>query len=194
MSWQIALRQHLRQSTPPERPIRLALVGIGHELRGDDGVGLDIVRRLRSRLLPPGWLALEAGSVPESCTSALRRFRPDLVVLVDAAHLDLRPGTVRWLECADTDGFHSSTHTLPLSVVATYLQTELGCAVGLLGIQPADTPIGAPLSPAVRRAASAIVSGLLETPTPKGGSLTTPWGVVGRRPRPHPDKGSVLVS
>jgi hydrogenase maturation protease len=99
-------------------------------------------------------LLLEGGPSPENVTGALRRFRPDLVLLVDAALMGLPPGAVRWLDWQDIDGVSASTHTLPLRLVAMYLTQELGCQVGLLGIEPLGTTFGEPLTPKVRTAVS----------------------------------------
>jgi Ni,Fe-hydrogenase maturation factor len=55
-----------------------------------------------------------------------------------------------------------STHTLPLSLLATFLTADLGCEVALLGIQPLDTEIGSPLSLPVRQAVDGVVSVLVE--------------------------------
>jgi hydrogenase maturation protease HycI len=155
-SWRTDLHQALAQATPPDRPTRVAVVGIGHELRGDDAVGLDVARRLQSRSgqnSPDTWLVCVGGSAPENCTSILRRFRPDLVVLVDAADLHTRPGTIQWLDWSKIAGVSASTHTLPLDVLATYLAGEIGAAVGVVAIQPATDDIGARLTPVVQRAA-----------------------------------------
>jgi hydrogenase 3 maturation protease len=70
------------------------------------------------------------------------------------------PGTVRWLDWRDTDGLDASTHTLSLSMMASYLVAELGCEIGLIGIQAGDTSLGAPMSAAVRQAARTVAHGL----------------------------------
>ena len=41
------------------------------------------------------FLCLSAGAAPENCTGLLRRFRPDLVLLVDAAEMGEAAGAVR---------------------------------------------------------------------------------------------------
>jgi hydrogenase 3 maturation protease len=139
---------------------RVAVVGVGQLLRGDDAAGVVVARRLRARQLPPEWLVVDAGPSPENCTGPLRAFRPDLVVFVDAAEMGERPGAVRWLDPRDAEGCGASTHSLPLNVVADYLAAELGCEVRLLGVQPAGDELGASFSPAVRRAVGRIVAEL----------------------------------
>lgn len=158
-SWPENLRQTLRRLRSPDRPPRLAVVGIGHELRGDDAAGMAVVRALRPLVQgAERLLAVEAGAAPENVCGLLRRFAPDLILLVDAARLGAEAGGVRWLDWRDTTAFSASTHSLPLHVLAGYLESELGCEVALLGIQPADLSFGAPLSPAVRQAVNRLAA------------------------------------
>jgi hydrogenase 3 maturation protease len=162
-----------------DRPLRIAVVGIGHELRGDDAAGIAVACALqawtadggpqtaeRSVCRPPSavcrLLVINAGPAPENHTGPLRRFKPDLVLLVDAAQIGEAPGTVRYLAWQATTGLSASTHTLPPYVFANYLTASLGCEVALLGIQPADTSIGAPFSPAVRQAVEVVAQVLAD--------------------------------
>ena len=133
-SWQSTLTQTLNR-LGEKRPFRLAVLGVGHELRGDDGAGLAVARGLRP-------FASER-------------------LLVDAAQMDEPPGTIRWLAPDDITGVSASSHTLPLHMLARFLQAELGCEVALLGIQPADTSLGAPLSESVETAVSTIIQALV---------------------------------
>jgi hydrogenase 3 maturation protease len=157
-SWQERLRAELQQLSETRPLARLAVIGIGHELCGDDAVGVHIASRLHS-LLPDDerLLAVEAGPAPENFTGVLRRYKPDLILMIDAAVLDDLPGTVRWLDWKQADGFSASTHTLPIHLVASYLSEELHCEVALIGIQPEQTFADVPLTPLVRKAARKIV-------------------------------------
>jgi hydrogenase 3 maturation protease len=101
----------------------------------------------------PGVLLLDGGTAPENFTGPLRSFRPDLVVEVDAAYQDQPAGTLAWIDWRDADGMSASTHTLPPSVLASFLTTDLGCRVALIGVQPETLEMGRGLSPAVAAAA-----------------------------------------
>jgi hydrogenase 3 maturation protease len=193
--------------------MRIAVVGVGQELLGDDAAGLEVCRRLEQRLANgeptpvrpspnrrlersaspllaghtpedrsgpplagrqprthPGTLILPAGPAPENCTGRLRRFAPDWVVLVDAARMDAAPGTVRWIRPEAAEGLGGSTHSLPLSLLSQYLADSLGCRVDLLGIQPAGSGLGGPLSAAVAagvEAAAQQLSDLICRPWPE---------------------------
>lgn len=148
-------------SLPAPRPARVAILGVGNELNGDDAAGVCVVRELSARLpATPGVLLIDGGTAPENYTGPLRRFRPDLVLEVDAAEQNEVPGTTAWLDWRDADGLSASTHTLPPSVLAKYLVAELGCQVALLGIQPANLEMGQPLSPDVARAVTRLADEL----------------------------------
>lgn len=142
---------------------RLAIVGIGSELRSDDAAGVLIARRLASRLPPrSNVLILDAGAVPESFTGPLRRFQPSMVLLVDSANLGLEPGQTGLLEWHESGGLSAGTHTLPVAVVAQYLHNEIGCQVFLLGIQPASLDFLGGLTPAVRKAVDGVVNSVMK--------------------------------
>ena len=82
--------------------------------------------------------------------------------MIDAARLDETPGTVRWLDCTEVEGFSASTHTLPLDILISYLKAELGCSVELIGIQPEQTFADAPLTPRVQKASEEILEVLVD--------------------------------
>jgi hydrogenase 3 maturation protease len=146
---------------PTPRPDRVAVVGVGNELNGDDAAGVLVVRRIAEMLrATPGVLLIDAGLAPENFTGPLRRFRPDLVIEVDAADLGKPPGSASWIEPHDTDGLSASTHTLPPSVLAEFLLAELGCRVAVIGIQPVRLELNAPLSPPVERAVNGVAEQL----------------------------------
>lgn len=132
-------------------------MGVGHELRGDDAAGLLAARALTPLLAGrPDVLVLEGGPAPENLTGVLRRFQPDLVLLLDAAQFDAPPGTVRWLDWRAAAGFGASTHAGSLKLVGQYLSAELDCEVALLGIQLGSDALGAPLTPAVATAVETV--------------------------------------
>jgi hydrogenase 3 maturation protease len=148
---------------------RVAVLGIGNDLSGDDAVGVIVAREVAARVgRRSDCLVLDAGTAPENFTGPLRQFRPDFVLLVDAAQLSEEPGTVAWLDWRQTDGLSASTHTLPASVLAQFLVRELACRLALLVVQPTQLEFGRPLSAAVRCAADQVVDRLAEVLTSRG--------------------------
>ena len=162
------LQQKLEQLSQlqPERAPRVAIVGIGNELNGDDGAGVWVTRKLQEvigRVADSPVLIIDAGTAPENVTGALRKFAPGLILLIDAAQLNEPPGTIGWLDWRETTGVSAITHGLPLHVIAEYLVTEIGCEVALIGIQPQGNAFDTPLSPEVLLSVEEVVQGLRAT-------------------------------
>jgi hydrogenase 3 maturation protease len=141
----------------------VAILGIGHELRGDDAAGILIARALmRSVAELRHILVIDAGHAPENFSGPLRRFSPDLILLIDAAQMGEAPGTIRWLAWDETAGLSASTHTLPLWVLAKYLIAELGCEIALITIQALDASLGRQITIQVQQSIDTIVHSLAE--------------------------------
>ncbi len=140
---------------------RIALLGVGNEFNGDDAAGVWIAHRLLS-VLPdsPNLLILDCGTVPENALGELRRFKPEFILLVDAADIGDQPGGVKYIDPHDTGGFSASSHSLPFSVLSKYLEKEFNCAVGLLGIQPVSLEFDAGFSSEVKNSVTRVVKKL----------------------------------
>lgn len=157
---------------------RVAVMGIGNELNGDDAAGVLAARTLKQQQeeraaqdepRSSALLVIEAGPAPESFTGKVRRFAPDLVLLIDAAELGDPPGTVHAFDWSAAQGLSASTHTLPPSMLAEFLSRELNCPVALIGIQPRSLEMDAGISDEAARAAewvaAKIGAWLWENPT-----------------------------
>jgi len=168
-NWLIqTVTQPYNGETPAKRP-RTCIVGVGSDLRGDDTAGVKVSRSLRRSLRErvhvgddSRLLVLDGGPAPENLTGQVRSFRPELVVFVDAAHMEEPPGTIQWIPLDAIDGMSASTHSLPLSMLARYLTLELGCDVAVLGIQPGQNEVSTKTSPPVQAAIKEVVAGIKE--------------------------------
>ena len=168
MCWQNKLEQKLTEIRNKHIPPRAAIIGIGHELHGDDAAGVLLSRALKNRITKDSrLLVIEAGQSPENFSGTLRRFRPHLVVMVDAAWMGSEPGIVQWLPWQEAGGTGILTHGLPIKDYSNYLATELDCEISLIGIQPANTSYLAPLSETVKSA--------IETTTIELANLLKAW-------------------
>jgi hydrogenase 3 maturation protease len=107
------------------------LLGIGNALRGDDGVGPYIARTFQH----PSWKSIDCGTAPENFTSLVRRERPEQLILVDAADMNLCPGEYRIVPIQCIVDLSFSTHSPSLQLLVKYL-TSLLPNVVLVGIQP----------------------------------------------------------
>jgi hydrogenase 3 maturation protease len=132
---------------------RVAIIGVGNSLQGDDGAGQALIALLREHLpVNQHILLLDGGTAPENLTGKLRRFQPDLVLIVDAAWMEEQGGSIRVLDPDRLEGVSFSSHTLPLSMLTHYLRSELGCEVLLIGIQPLSLAEGEHLTLLVEQA------------------------------------------
>ena len=127
------------------------LLGIGNPRHGDDALGPVFARAFRHS----GWRCLNAATAPENYTGLIRRLRPDLLVLLDAADMGLPPGTLRRLEPDAIAAGDFGTHAGSIGHLANYLSDCAG-RIAILGIQPADTTPGARLSAPVRATLQAL--------------------------------------
>jgi hydrogenase 3 maturation protease len=131
---------------------RVAVVGVGNRLRGDDGAGSWLAERLRARCGAP---VFDAETVPENYLGPLLAADPEVVLFVDAARLDAPPGACRLVPAHALGGRCDSTHGMSLLLLSRALEAH-GIECWLFGLQPARTSAGEPVSPEVAAAARAL--------------------------------------
>ena len=161
-SWRASLKRVLKRPTGSDPGFRIAILGLGSEEWGDDAAGMAAARRLKRRLRQHVNIqVIEAGTMPENFSGLLRKISPNFILMIDAIRAGTEPGSTRWIDVNDLDGISAFTHGLPLSVQAGYLRDELGCEVGLIGIEGASFNFGEPISLPVRRALDNMVRALI---------------------------------
>ena len=92
----------------------------------------------------------------------IRDFAPELIVVVDAAYLELPAGSIQILPEERAAGLSFSTHMLPLPLLLSYLKLACGCQTCLIGIQPATTEQGIGVSERVLEGVSLLTNVFLE--------------------------------
>ncbi|ADD08505.1 hydrogenase maturation peptidase HycI [Candidatus Aciduliprofundum boonei] len=128
------------------------LMGIGNDLRGDDAIGIYIAKNFKKE----GWKVIIAGQVPEDFTGEIKRIKPDLLILVDAALMGLQPGEFRVVPTDLIPNVAFSTHGMPLSFFINYIG-ESAQKIILIGIEPKNLEFGEELSPEVKEAGDKII-------------------------------------
>lgn len=155
--WNLKLSRILNRSSPT--PSRLAIIGVGQTLCGDDGAGPAVIDRLKQIMEPcENLLLINCGHAPENCFGPIIRFAPNEILFIDAIRTTAPPGTICWLNAHEADSAGSSTHTLSLGMLATYLAGITGSNAYVLGICPSSLEFNEALSRPVEAAVEEIVA------------------------------------
>lgn len=139
----------------------VVLAGIGNSIRSDDVIGVRIVADLKG-LVSDRVHLIECETVPESFVDEIVAIMPSHALLIDAALLGQRPGTVHLYETEEVIGIPSiSTHTLPLRVFSEYVKKLTGAKIALVLIEPLNVDFGEGMTPVVERAAVRVERALM---------------------------------
>ena len=153
-----------RGAPGPSAEGRTLIIGLGNEYRGDDAVGLIVVRRLREAAPESVRVLEESGegaALLESWQDA------DTVILIDAVHSGAKPGTIHRFDAhvqpIARKFFRFSTHAFGVAEAV-----ELARALGRLpprlivyGVEGKTFEAGAGLSPEVEAAAQEVAERVL---------------------------------
>lgn len=143
--------------------MRTLVAGFGNVLRGDDGVGVEVVRRLEAA----GWGAVNGVRLVEIGTGGVQLAQElldpfDRLVIVDAMARGGPPGRVYAVRVdhvppADIVDPHTAVPARALAMAAAL--RALPSEVFIVGCEPGDVDeLTLELSPPVRRAADEIVT------------------------------------
>ncbi len=150
---------------------KVAILGIGSELRGDDVAGLlaaqQIEKDTKGKSVTPQIQVFIGETAPENLTGEIKGFQPTHLIIIDAAELNKEPGHIEIMEPGTIGGTSFCTHSLPLKVIIGYLlesfngstgstgstgsprasspprPKSMGCEVIIIGIQPKTLTFGA---------------------------------------------------
>ena len=108
-------------------------MGIGNELKYDDGVGPYIISRLNKENLNDNILLINAQTVPENFTGKIRYENPSHIIIIDACLMGLNPGEFRIVNEEEFTNIGISTHSMSLSYFVKFLNQD---NILFLGIEP----------------------------------------------------------
>lgn len=132
--------------------LNILVLGIGNPLMRDDGVGVQVARRMVAETRDlPGVQCLDGGTLGYLLAGYLEGVQG--LIVVDAARMKAVPGTVAVFENEDMDRFLSthpnrSVHEVGLAdlMVMALLAGDLPRRRALVGVQPEETGWGTDLS------------------------------------------------
>ena len=176
--WEERLRAELTTGT--------VVVGVGNLLRGDDGVGVIVARKLAQRT---GLQVFDAGGYPENIIGKLCERNPQRVIVVDSVAFDAEPGTIAWFGAEEVEGKGVSSHTPSMELFARMVETQTGAHTVVLGIQGGSNTFGAPLCAEVANAANEVTDAFER----KAGELKEKGSVTGDDPGEPGIEGRLLA-
>ena len=136
----------------------IVLVGVGSELRGDDGAGLLVADKLKSKNSKVKILI--GGTAPENLTGEIKRLKPSHLIIVDSADFQAAPGAIEVIGYDKIGGHSFSTHSAPLKMMIDFLLADISFEPIVIGIQPGSLEFGAAVSPEVAAAVDEVVEAL----------------------------------
>ncbi len=138
---------------------------VGNPILQDDGAGPELFRELSGTPVA-GLVAVDCGVTPENHVAPLARLLredagdPPLLIVADAADMDLPGGSTRRLSPGDLADAPLGAHGIPLNLVLSPLLSDMELV--MIGIQPARRGLGESLSPEVADAVSRLASVIRE--------------------------------
>ncbi|HEY9153050.1 MAG TPA: hydrogenase maturation protease [Anaerolineales bacterium] len=115
---------------------KVLILGVGNRLRGDEGVGSFIVKRLKDKVNVP---LLDGGTVPEKQLSQIEAFHPDLVLVVASADVpNALPGEMGLFELDQMHQAGVKTRAANLPLLFKIISSKSRPDALLIAIQPDD--------------------------------------------------------
>ena len=134
---------------------KLIVLGVGNELKCDDGVGPFIIKRLKEQGIEDKnrLLFINAETVPENFTGKIRKESPTHLIIVDACLMGGRPGDMKIVDKYDFANIGISTHSMSLSFFVRYLEKDTDFKIIFIGIEPESMDYSEELTENVERTA-----------------------------------------
>ncbi len=146
---------------------KLAILGIGNIMKGDDGFGVLLIENLIHHIVNNDYkydnalykldpkkevncigklILINCGVVPENFTKVLKNENPSHILMVDAAIMGKSPGTMSPIDVERISNVGFSTHSLPMSIIVKYIKHYINTDILIIGIEPKTIDFGKPLS------------------------------------------------
>jgi hydrogenase maturation protease HycI len=119
---------------------RIAIIGVGNEIRHDDVAGLQIVRNLKEKIseLKPSKniLLVEGETAPHMFINEIQDWTPTYVIMLDSAELKKAPGTVEIVREGEMHRFSTSSHSGSKQILLDFLKVSIpDIKIIIIGIQ-----------------------------------------------------------
>lgn len=140
---------------------KLIVLGVGNELKSDDGVGPYIIKKLKEENIEnKNLLFIDAKTVPENFTGKIRKEKPTHLIIVDACLMESNPGDIQIVNKYEFANIGISTHSMSLSFFVRYLEKDTDFRIIFVGIEPETMEWGANPTPKVEKTAMEFIETL----------------------------------
>lgn len=129
---------------------RILFVGIGNQLRSDDGAGVYISKSINNS---GNISSLTVEMSIENYIGKINSINPDILIIIDCVNMNSRPGTCRLISPGIIRDMTFNTHNISLSRISEFFTMP----VYILGIQPKVVDFGENLSYIVIQVADKII-------------------------------------
>ena len=134
--------------------MKKAILGLGEELKADDGVGKYVIGGLKKRKTKHLLLYF---NVPENAFTTLRKKEIGELTIVDAADFSGRPGEIR-IVSDFKETIRLSTHSTSVSKMVDYIKKSIGIKhVTIILIQAKSLEFGEKMSQEVKQAGDMVI-------------------------------------
>ena len=122
---------------------RVLIVGIGNQLRADDGFGPSLIKRLQGKIKAD---CLDAGLSPENYIGKIIKFIPDVILFIDAVSIQQPPSTIRLIKAEQIPEYGFSTHNMSPRLMIDNIKSQIKTEIFMLGIEPENLEFGESIS------------------------------------------------
>jgi hydrogenase 3 maturation protease len=141
------------------RNSKTLIVTIGNTLKADDAAGPLVYQQLNGKTSAE---MIDAGTVPENYIQPIIKKAPQSLLIIDAVDFGASPGTIKLFKPEQLNSSAFSTHTLSPRIFVDMICRDINVDVYFIGIQPARTNLGQPVSQPVTNAVRQISDILAE--------------------------------
>ena len=129
---------------------KVVILGIGNELRGDDGFGPYVAEALKGKVEA---VVYNCGTVLENYDNPIVKERPDVIILLDIINFNAPFGEMGVFEKDDILKVGFSTHNVSPRVFIELLESSIKADIIMVGVKPKETAFGDELSHEVKESA-----------------------------------------
>jgi hydrogenase 3 maturation protease len=148
---------------------KICILGIGAEFKADDAAGVFIAQQLQAKCedkkcsFTSSVLCIDGSTAPENFTGDIKKFGPTHLLIIDAAEMGEKPGTIRLIPSDKVGGVSFSTHVLPIAVMINYLKQSISFESVIIGIEPKDLEFGKEMTNDVKESVDKLTNIIFDT-------------------------------